>query len=320
MNTKIKSIIVLTSICLIVSALLAVTNYFTGPIIEKNEAQKEFVACYEVMPDANEFENFDFTNIANLPKSIKNIYKETSGKGYVFKMETSGYKPGLVIMCGIDANGKITNVTTVSSQETQGLGTKTEDESYTSQYVGKDKELSGINSISGATITSMAFYDAIKDAFTAYGAIKGETIIVPEPVDPYDVVMPNAVDLEDITSTIANLPSTVKKVYKETSGLGYVFEMETIGYNEGLVIVCGIDTDGKIINTATVSSNETKGLGTKTENESYTSQYVGKDANLEGVQIITGATYTSEAYQDAIKDAFVAYGLIKGEPGGEVNE
>lgn len=318
MNTKIKSIIVLTGICLVVSILLAVTNYFTAPIIEKNEAQKEFTACYEVMPNAKEFENFDTSSISNLPTTVKNIYKETSGLGYVFKMETSGYKTGLVIMCGIDASGKITNVTTVSSQETEGLGTKTEKESYTSQYVGKDKTLSGINGVSGATITSTAFYSAIQDAFKAYGAIKGEIIVTPEPVDPFDVVMPNAEELEDITNTLTGLPTTVKKVYRETSGLGYVFEMETNkGWEAGLVIMCGIDTNGKIINTVTVSSNETKGIGKKTENESYTSQYIGKDENLDGVVGISGATYTSNAYYNAIKDAFTAFNIVVG---GESDE
>lgn len=319
MNAKFKSIIVLTSICLIISALLAVTNHFTAPIIEKNNAQKEFTACYELMPDAKEFENFDLSTLQNLPKTVKNIYKETTGLGYVFKLETSGYKPGLVIMCAIDGNGKLINVTTVSSQETEGLGTKTEDEAYTSQYVGKDKELIGVSSISGATITSFAFYNAIKDAFAAYGAINGEEIVIPEPVDPYEVVMPDAEGLEDITSTLTGLPRTVKKVYKETSGLGYVFEMETYGYEPGLVIVCGISMDGVIINTATVSSDETPGIGKETEKEDYTNLYVGKDENLGDIDgyLISGATYTTEAYYGAIKDAFAAFKLVIG---GETNE
>lgn len=173
MNTKIKSIIVLTCICLIVSVLLAVTNFITAPIIEKNAAQQEFAACYELMPDAEEFENVDISKYSSLPTTVTNVYRETNGAGYVFKMETTGYKNGLIIMCGIDEEGKIINVTTVSSQETQGLGTKTENESYTSQYVGKDSSLPGIEGVSGATITSNAFKNAISDAFDAYAIVMG---------------------------------------------------------------------------------------------------------------------------------------------------
>lgn len=171
MNTKTKSIIVITTICLVVSALLAITNYFTAPIIAENNAKKEFDACYEIIPDAKEFENVDMSSLTNLPKTIKNIYKESTGLGYVFKMETNGYKSGLVIMCGINIDGEIIKATTVSSQETEGVGTKTELDSYTNQYIGIDSSLSNITPVSGATITSTAFYNAIKDAFTAYDMV-----------------------------------------------------------------------------------------------------------------------------------------------------
>ena len=98
MKTSIKSVIVLTLICLVVSGILAGINFFTGPIIKEYESRVAYEACYKVMPDASTFEE---VHVDNLPKTVTNVYKETTGKGYVFKMETTGYSSGLVIMCEI---------------------------------------------------------------------------------------------------------------------------------------------------------------------------------------------------------------------------
>ena len=56
MKQNIKSVIVLTSICLVVALLLAVTNHFTKDKIAENNAQSAYEACYDVMPDAKGFE------------------------------------------------------------------------------------------------------------------------------------------------------------------------------------------------------------------------------------------------------------------------
>ena len=84
MKTSIKSVIVLTLICLVVSGILAGINFFTGPIIKEYESRVAYEACYKVMPDASTFEE---VHVDNLPKTVTNVYKETTGKGYVFKMD-----------------------------------------------------------------------------------------------------------------------------------------------------------------------------------------------------------------------------------------
>ena len=49
MKTSIKSVIVLTLICLVVSGILAGINFFTGPIIKEYESRVAYEACYKVM-------------------------------------------------------------------------------------------------------------------------------------------------------------------------------------------------------------------------------------------------------------------------------
>jgi Na+-translocating ferredoxin:NAD+ oxidoreductase RnfG subunit len=77
--------------------------------------------------------------------------------------------------------------------------------------------------------------------------------------------------------------------------------------------MCGISSDGKIVQTKTLSSSETKTIGGKTESEDYTSQYEGLDSDFaDKVDAISGATITSTAYEAAISDAFTALNIVSG--------
>lgn len=178
MKNNLKSVIVLTVICLVVATILAIINLFTADIIKKNEDKIAFEACYDLISDAEGFENVDLTKY-DLPKMITNVYKETSNKGYVFKMNTSGYNSGLVIMCAIDMEGKIINTKIVQSEESPGYGKRFEDiedaeaMAYLDSYIGKDSSLTGVTSVSHATMTSNGYKGAIQAAFSAYFAITG---------------------------------------------------------------------------------------------------------------------------------------------------
>ena len=50
MKENVKSVVVLTAICLVVAALLAVTNFYTAPIIEANKAAAATGSLAEVIP------------------------------------------------------------------------------------------------------------------------------------------------------------------------------------------------------------------------------------------------------------------------------
>ena len=74
MKSSIRSIIVLVSICAVVSIALALTNSVTAPIIEKNEAGKANAALLEVLPDGGSFETVDMTAYT-LPSTVTAVYK-----------------------------------------------------------------------------------------------------------------------------------------------------------------------------------------------------------------------------------------------------
>ncbi len=170
-NLNAKSIIVLTIICLVVSVALAGVNYATAPIIEAADAAAAFEACFEVMPGASNFENVTLPE--GLPGTVSAVYRETSGQGYAVKLTTKGYETGLVILCGISAEGKITGTTIVSSNETPSIGGQCGKPTYADQYLGLGNDLSQVEGISGATLTSTAYKNAVADALSAFAKLEG---------------------------------------------------------------------------------------------------------------------------------------------------
>ena len=125
-------------------------------------------------------------------------------------------------------------------------------------------------------------------------------------------VMPQADGFEEVT--VEGLPASVTSVYRATNGVGYVFSLTTIGYGgkNTLKMTIGIDMDGKITDTKVLSHKETAGLGSKVTGDAFRGQFPGKDAALEGVDNISGATFSSNYYRAAIADAYTAYGLAAG--------
>ena len=169
-NEIIKPVIVLVCICLIVTALLAYINSVTSPIIAKAEQEKTEQAMSEVLADADGFEKLE---IENLPDRVTEVYIANNGSGYVFMLTTKGYGGDMKLICGMKSDGTIEQCKTLSHAETSGLGSKTAEDPYRNQYIGKTSDtLSEVDAITGATISSTAYKNAIEDAFKAYDMVK----------------------------------------------------------------------------------------------------------------------------------------------------
>ena len=125
-------------------------------------------------------------------------------------------------------------------------------------------------------------------------------------------VLPGADSFEQVE--IAGLPDAVKEVYQAANGAGYTFSITTQGYGgkNTLKMAVGIDADGKITGTKVLSHKETAGLGSKITTEAFQGQFPGKDASLEGVDNISGATFSSNYFRAAIADAYAAFDMVKG--------
>ena len=163
-------ILVLTLICLLVSAALSVTNNVTAPIITTAEAGRAEAARYEMIPEADDFEGIV---AEGLPATIREAYKSTNDVGYVFMVTAKGYGGDMVIICAIDADGKMIRCHALEISETKGLGSKVSEAPFEDQFIGIDSRLEGISGITGATISTNAYLGAIRDAFAAFGIVSG---------------------------------------------------------------------------------------------------------------------------------------------------
>ena len=165
-------VLILTVICLVITAALAFTNHITAPIIKETERAVAEQGRKDVLPEADGFQLMD---ISGLPETVKEVYKATNGTGYVFMITSDGYGGAdtMNLACGMDTDGKITAVKVLSHQETAGLGSQVAETKFTDQFIGKGSELDGVDVISGASRSSGYFINAIHDAFDAYEMAKG---------------------------------------------------------------------------------------------------------------------------------------------------
>ena len=167
----IMCVVILTAICLFISGALALVNDVTLPIITEAGLARAEAARVEVLPEADGFEEI---TLEEKPETVTQIFEATNGAGYVVMLSVKGYGGNIEIICGIDANGCITQTKTLSHGETAGLGAKIDTDDYKNQYIGKDASLEGVSAISGATISSNAYKNAINSAFIAYKMAIGE--------------------------------------------------------------------------------------------------------------------------------------------------
>ena len=174
-KNKIVPTIVLTVICLVSALLLGVINMVTKDVILKAELKAATEAMQEVLPDATSFEEVNIEG-KNLPKEIVKANKADNG-GYVFQIEVTGYKPGIVIMVGVTSDGAITNIKTIKTSETWGLEKKLDGEYNDGDISSINKKIEdvAIELTSKATsLSSKAYKTALKAALDAYGILSTE--------------------------------------------------------------------------------------------------------------------------------------------------
>lgn len=220
MNKYLKSIIVLTVICAVMGLALAATNRLTAPIIAENESSAANEALLIVMPDGEEFTAVDLDGY-ELPETVTEVYAESKG-GYVVKLTTAGYSTGMVIMCGVDANGTVTGATCLASGETLGA-----EKTYGEKTVGKTvSDIDAVDTVASATKTTTAYRNAVRDALNTAIILGGGSVDLrsEEEIlkDNLSEALPGAEGAFTSWFMVEDLPD-VSAVYMADNGSGYVF-------------------------------------------------------------------------------------------------
>lgn len=163
-------IAILTIICLVASSGLSLVNGLTAPMIDLADAERQMLAMNAILPTATGFEEIDDVE---LPRTVREAFRSENGVGYIVVVSVNGYNGEIRVLCGIDADGKIISAKTLSHSETKGFGDFLDQDWYTGQFDGKDSRLEGISTVTGATISSTAFMNAIREALAAFELIRG---------------------------------------------------------------------------------------------------------------------------------------------------
>lgn len=239
MKKNITSILALTVICSVVAVLLAITNAVTAPIIEKNQSAAADEALLVVLPSGEEFTPVDLST-NTFPTTVTKAYTEKNG-GVVVELKTNGYGSDMIIMVGIDAEGKVAGAVCLSSNETLGF-----EKTYGENTIGFTADtIDALDTVAGATKTTEAYKNAVKDALNTALVLGGATIDVRDEAqifaDNLAAALPAAEgNFEKVF--ISEILTDVSAVYKAVNGTGYVFIS-----GENFV---GTDANGSVVSQA----------------------------------------------------------------------
>ena len=122
----------LTAIALVVAALLGLVNHITKDRIAELTAAATKQALAAVASEGATFEE-----IKDIPAAARDAASAQGGKllemytvstgGYACKVSASGSQGTIVMIVGVDAEGKITGISIVDNAETSGIGSKVMD-------------------------------------------------------------------------------------------------------------------------------------------------------------------------------------------------
>ena len=181
-------VVVLTAICLIASALLAVVYNVTAEPIAKAEVAKVNAAISAVVP---EFDNVPSEEVFEIEDGAKvsKVYPAKKGGeivGYAVEVKSGGFGGPIQIMVGFTPDGIIYNTSIVAaSNETPGLGAKILDENIpirvqmknlnpaTTPLVVKN-DGGSIDAITASTITSRGFLKGVEAAYGVFQKIQSK--------------------------------------------------------------------------------------------------------------------------------------------------
>lgn len=173
--------IALCLICLVATMLLALANSVTAPIIDElavkteMESRKKVVALAEEFVDKNE----------NGVSYALGLDDKGEPLGMVFTTTAKSYGGEILVMTGVDMDGKVTGVELLSINDTAGLGMNATKEDFRSQFLGlvngikvmknsSDRNNNEITALTGATITSQAVTDAVNAALADFEKVNGK--------------------------------------------------------------------------------------------------------------------------------------------------
>lgn len=152
---------------IICSGLVASVYALTQPIIEGREQDEKETTIRNVFPTMTWFEESQVASKYETIQVIYNVYnQEHTCIGVVYELVTKGYGGDIQLLVAYDGKTKeLINLRYMGTfSETPGFGSQVKEEKFLSQILNQSVEQMEIETLSGATITSLAVKKAIEEA------------------------------------------------------------------------------------------------------------------------------------------------------------
>ena len=290
LNKKTPAWIVLCAVCVIAVLALGGANRLAAGKIEDQQARLADASRLQALPGA---EGFEPVETQESRYSLDNLYegRDASGQtvGYVGQTTVSGYGGPVEVTAGVDPQGVITGVAVGGEAfaETPGLGALTREEAFTGQFAGKEPTITlnegGVDTVSGASTTSRAVVSGVNN------------------VARYIRTYTLGIDQEQT------------EVYT-----GATVSSKKQGFAGDVTATVGMAEDGSIEYLTIDTPSETDGLGKLASESAFTGQFIGKTGPFaygeDGIEAVTGATFTSNAALEAINEIVSGGGSASAEP------
>ena len=185
-STFINMIVALFIVTLISGLALSYVNIATeGPIAEA-KLKRKVAAIEMVVPpfDNNPVSEMKTVFAEGFKDSIE-IYSAHMGSKKVgtaiIGMSSKGFSGLIKVMAGFNPDGSIKNIQVLEQKETPGLGTKIKSTRFIQQYVNKKpasfnlkvkKDGGEVDALTGATISTRAFSEAVQQAYDVFENLK----------------------------------------------------------------------------------------------------------------------------------------------------
>ena len=289
---------------LVASVLLAVTNEVTKGPIEQQKLASKMAALNTVLPGC-EYEQIEYEGISD-DSALDEIFigKNADGsiKGYALTANPQGYGGEIPITLGVSEGGYVTQVYVGSLQETQGLGSRVGDDAFKEQFIAiaadPDTLRNDVDTIAGATISSSAFVNAVQEMLTY---TKGTLGIEPHAGDK-DAILAEAAAINGGDEGEDAPVETTTNTYDVTGFAAFKVDVT-------------VDSNGKIVSVSVPENNETPGFGADLiADQSVFDALVGQDIATAQIDVKSGATLTSNAINDALKQAAADLGGAEAAP------
>ena len=278
---------------LVASVLLAVTNEVAKGPIEQQKLASKMAALNTVLPGC-EYEQIEYEGISD-DSALDEIFigKNADGsiKGYALTANPQGYGGEIPITLGVSEGGYVTQVYVGSLQETQGLGSRVGDDAFKEQFIAiaadPDTLRNDVDTIAGATISSSAFVNAVQEMLTY---TKGTLGIEPHAGDK-DAILAEAAAINGGDEGEDAPVETTTNTYDVTGFAPFKVDVT-------------VDSNGKIVSVSVPENNETPGFGADLiADQSVFDALVGQDIATAQIDVKSGVTLTSNAINDALKQA-----------------